>query len=171
MNRISLAIATLLAALTVGALAALPAAAATRPTSLAQLRAVTAKYADVRVALANGYRRASPCVVSPQGTMGFHYIHPRLATTPTIIVRQPEILLYVPQPGGGLRLVGVEYWKADPDQRLTTAVGRPMLWGKAFHGPMKGHAPDMPVHFDLHVWLFAPNPRGLFADFNPTVSC
>jgi hypothetical protein len=29
----------------------------------------------------------------------------------------------------------------------------------------------MPVHYDLHVWLYADNPSGLFAPFNPSLSC
>lgn len=26
-------------------------------------------------------------------------------------------------------------------------------------------------HYDLHVWLFKPNPAGLFSHANPTVKC
>jgi hypothetical protein len=29
----------------------------------------------------------------------------------------------------------------------------------------------MPVHYDLHVWLWEDNPSGLFAMFNPSLSC
>jgi hypothetical protein len=29
----------------------------------------------------------------------------------------------------------------------------------------------MPVHYDLHVWLWQDNPAGMFALFNPTVTC
>jgi hypothetical protein len=36
---------------------------------------------------------------------------------------------------------------------------------------MDGHGPGMPVHYDLHVWLFKKNPRGMFAEFNPRVAC
>ena len=40
-----------------------------------------------------------------------------------------------------------------------------------FDGPMPGHNPSMPWHFDLHAWLWAENPAGTFAMFNPTLSC
>ena len=36
---------------------------------------------------------------------------------------------------------------------------------------MTGHSPGMPVHYDLHVWLFDSNPDGVFAPWNPSVSC
>ena len=26
-------------------------------------------------------------------------------------------------------------------------------------------------HYDLHVWLYRDNPSGMFAQFNPNVSC
>jgi hypothetical protein len=29
----------------------------------------------------------------------------------------------------------------------------------------------MPIHYDLHVWLWKHNPSGLFAPFNPEASC
>jgi hypothetical protein len=29
----------------------------------------------------------------------------------------------------------------------------------------------MPEHYDLHVWLWKHNPEGMFAQFNPRVSC
>jgi hypothetical protein len=29
----------------------------------------------------------------------------------------------------------------------------------------------MPIHYDLHVWLFKPNPAGVFASWNPRVHC
>jgi hypothetical protein len=36
---------------------------------------------------------------------------------------------------------------------------------------MPGHNPTMPVHYDLHVWIWKANPSGLFAPFNPALSC
>jgi hypothetical protein len=43
--------------------------------------------------------------------------------------------------------------------------------GQSFDGPMPGHNPDMPVHYDLHVWLYKYNPAGLFAAWNSRVNC
>jgi hypothetical protein len=29
----------------------------------------------------------------------------------------------------------------------------------------------MPEHYDLHAWVWQANPAGMFAAWNPTVSC
>jgi hypothetical protein len=124
------------------------------------------KYKDVNVALAEGYIPVSPCEALPgQGGMGFHYLHPGLAQDLASDPLKPEILLYAPAKDGGLTLLGPEYFQADAGQ------GRPSLNGQAFDGPMPGHSPDMPVHYDLHVWLFKYNPDGLFAVWNTNVKC
>ena len=103
--------------------------------------------------------------------MGHHYVNPPLLADSAIDPLRPEILLYVPRAGGGLELVGGEYSRADEDQNVTTQADRPSLFGRAFDGPMPGHAPAMPVHYDLHVWLFASNPSGVFAPWNPSRRC
>ncbi len=40
-----------------------------------------------------------------------------------------------------------------------------------FDGPMLGHAPGMPIHYDLHVWVWRHNPSGTFNEYNPNVRC
>ena len=47
----------------------------------------------------------------------------------------------------------------------------PKLFGQVFDGPMAGHNPTGPWHWDLHVWLWEYNPLGLFVPLNPAVSC
>jgi hypothetical protein len=47
----------------------------------------------------------------------------------------------------------------------------PELFGQAFQGPMPGHFPGMPWHWDLHAWIWANNPNGLFEQWNPALSC
>ena len=103
--------------------------------------------------------------------MGIHAINPALLATDAVDIDRPEILLYVPKANGKLELVGVEYWKADADQNLGTNADRPSLFGRAFEGPMPGHNPVMPVHYDMHVWVAEENPSGVFALFNPALSC
>jgi len=140
--------------------------------TLKDVRAATARYHSVAQAEADGYTGVNePCVSSPDGTMGIHYINPPLLRDDAIDPLRPEILLYVPGNGGNLKLVGVEYWKADADQDLATRSDEPTLFGQPFGPPMEGHAPGMPVHYDLHVWLFANNPAGMFAPFNPRLTC
>ena len=115
---------------------------------------------------------ASPCVDLPGvGGMGYHDMHPGLAGDAVIDPTRPEMLLYEPNQAGRLHLVGVEYFRADADQDLGTDADRPSLFGHRFEGPMPGHGPGMPVHFDLHVWLYETNPAGQLAEWNPRVRC
>jgi hypothetical protein len=102
--------------------------------------------------------------------MGFHYAKPAAMADSKIDPLEPEILLYAPV-GTSLQLVGVEYFKPDADQRVSTEGDRPSIFGRAFDGPMFGHGPGMPVHYDLHVWLWKPNPSGLFNPWNPDLTC
>jgi hypothetical protein len=166
-RRVTLAV-TVTAALTGTALAS-TASGVEQKDSLAVVRQVTAKYHDVGAALADGYVPASDCVAGPAGTMGIHYLKPALLGQP-VDLRHPALLLYVPGDDGP-ELVGVEYFKADADQDLTTDDDRPSLLGQEFDGPMEGHGGGMPRHYDLHVWVWQHNPAGMFAEFNPAVSC
>ena len=59
----------------------------------------------------------------------------------------------------------------DADQDLDTNDDQPSLFEMPFDGPMLGHEPGMPKHYDLHVWLYKHNPAGIFAAYNPRVEC
>ena len=138
---------------------------------LAEIRAATARYHSPKQAARNGYVPDSPCETSPDGGMGVHYVNFAAIGDPAIDPTRPEILLYVPRPNGTVELVGVEFFKIDDDGSLATDGDRPFLGGVPFDGPMSGHNPQMPAHYDLHVWLFEDNPSGTFAPWNPQVEC
>jgi hypothetical protein len=140
------------------------------PPELQAVRAAVARFHSVDQALAAGYVQASPCEQTDAGGMGIHFINPPLFA-PGFDPTTPEILLYAPRADGSLELVGVEYWQADADQDLGTSGDRPSLFGRGFDGPMAGHAPGMPIHYDLHVWVVERNPAGVFAQWNPSVQC
>lgn len=158
---------------------------------LAAVRRATARFHDVDKAIAAGYLSPAgmPCDQTAAGAMGIHAANPALIAKPGVDPEQPEVLLYLPKPGGGFRLVGVEYlqpamyydpatgttqpWfpKTDPPPAWELAGPAPTLFGETFQGPMPGHTPAMPWHYDLHVWAWAPNPSGMFAQFNPSIGC
>lgn len=143
-----------------------------RPAStLSRVRAATGAYHNDTLAVAAGFRADDVCVTSPDGGMGYHYVNARRIQDDVVSRDKPEMLLYAPGAGDERHLVGVEYFKADDDQDLSTDDDRPSLFGRPFEGPMAGHAPGMPVHYDLHVWAWRSNPNGMFAEFNPRVSC
>ncbi|MEN4041155.1 MAG: hypothetical protein ROW52_14730 [Anaerolineaceae bacterium] len=141
---------------------------------LAQVRRATAKYHDVNVALADGFIRTPHCVEEPGlGGMGVHFIHPARLMDPAISLLEPEILLYS-ETENGMKLLGVEYFYGigAPDTPIPDpAPPSPILFGRAFDGPMDAHEPGQPPHYDLHVWIWQANPSGIFAPFNPKVSC
>ena len=128
------------------------------------MRQATARYHDVDRALVDGYVPFSPCVAEPGlGTMGIHYVNSGLASDLTVSATSPEVLLYVPSEDG-FRLVGVEYFVVSVGQSAPELLGRPM------NGPMD-HGEGIPTHFDLHAWTWQGNRSGMFADFNPGLSC
>lgn len=139
---------------------------------LQAVRAAVAKYHSYDQAVADGYSLAGePCISSPAGGMGFHASNQTIIRSGVIDPLRPPILLYAPGSDGSLKLVGVEYFKPDADQDLATDNDRPSLFGQPFNGPMPGHNPSMPIHYDLHVWVVEANPNGVFEQFNPAVSC
>jgi hypothetical protein len=139
---------------------------------LDQVKDATKRYKEVEMALRDGYLASDHCEAKPGvGAMGYHYTNPELLGDRRIRPLHPEQLLYVPTPSGGRRLGGVEYSRADADQDLSTDLDRPDFYGRRFNGPMAGHFPGQPIHYDLHVWLFQDNPDGVFARYNREASC
>ena len=127
---------------------------------LAELRSATAKYHDVEVALADGYAPLGGCVALPNGpAMGIHYVNMPKVLDGTLNITEPEVLVYLPESDGSLRLVATEYMIP---QAMTTEL--PELFGQSFHpGPMGT--------WTLHAWVWRNNPDGMFADFNAKLSC
>lgn len=166
-------------------------ATGTDAATLAAVRQATAAFHDVDAAIAAGY--VSPvggrCDQIAAGAMGVHSPNPGLIQNPALIPEQPEVLAYLPTGDGNYRLVAVEYFQSlllrntqtgqvgpwiSPDPwpaHYVVVNSTPSLFGQSFQGPMPGHVPGMPWHYDLHVWLWSPNPAGMFAQWNPALSC
>ena len=130
---------------------------------VARVRAATEAFKDLDAAVAAGYPgHVSKCVDNPPvGGMGYHHQDPDLLDG-RIELEHPEILVYAPDEDGVYALAGVEYvipfldWtgRQPPEvmgQRLEPSVALG-IWYR-------------------HVWVWRPNPLGLFADWNPDVIC
>jgi hypothetical protein len=181
MKRYMLALAAALGLAATGATLVGSAGAADDPWQA--VKAATARYHSFEQAVADGYSVAGePCVAEPGlGAMGIHAVNRALAGDLTIDPLRPEILLYLPDRNGNLKLVGVEYfsvalaptgpWFGSEPPAGGFVNSAPSALGHTFDGPMPGHNPSMPWHYDLHVWLWADNPSGMFAPFNPALSC
>ena len=143
-------------------------------------KANLAKYADPLVAVKDGYFSTLACIdfphgatdgpmVYPAGAMGIHLLNPA-NIGPTLDPTKPQVLLYE-QVGDKLVLTGAEWFM--PVQ-VAPGGKAPSIFGQTLMGPMDGHEPIMPTslrHYDLHVWLYKNNPKGLFTSTNSAVKC
>lgn len=141
-----------------------PAAAAGVAEDLARVRAATAGFKDIAAAQAAGYPTATPpCLANPPaGGMGHHYVN-RAHVDGRLELERPEILLYAPDGSGKLKLVAVEY--IIPYRILPPESEAPRIFGQALR-----QSESLKLWY-LHVWAWEENPAGLFADWNPAVTC
>lgn len=138
----------------------------------AVIREATEQFRDVDEAIAAGYVPTDECSALPGvGGMGYHFVNPVLASDAKVDPTTPEVLLYAKDAKGRFKLTGVEWFVADADQDLSTDPDRPTMFGHPFNGPMLGHEPGMPIHFDLHAWVYLNNPTGDLSTWNPRVIC
>ncbi|MFI8926631.1 hypothetical protein ACIG3E_02960 [Streptomyces sp. NPDC053474] len=138
--------------------------------AFAKVYAATAKYAYEPLAIKAGFARTDECAADPDlGGMGYHYVNP--ANFGSVDPAKPAALLYEDAGDGKRKLIAVEWIVVDADQDKSTDDDRPSLFGRPFDGPMDGHVPGMPIHYDLHAWLYKENPSGRLSPWNPTVHC
>jgi hypothetical protein len=144
---------------------------------LAQVRRATARFHDVDAAQQAGYelgwvngsgaRIITGCISHPTaGAMGYHYFNAELMADLAVDVLQPEVLVYEPGPQGQLRLVAVE-WVVRGSASNPPGVSEPPI---VLGMPMHILVPQVGFYI-THAWVWKPNPAGMFADWNPAVSC
>ncbi|WP_367321422.1 hypothetical protein [Streptomyces sp. HUAS ZL42] len=125
---------------------------------LAETYMATGHYAYEPFAPAAGYTRNDTCAADKtRGGMGYHYINK--AYLNSLDPATPAALVYEDRAGGTRRLVAVEWAVKD------TGQAAPTLFGQTFRNDQK------PGYYTLHAWIYKPNPEGLFAPYNPTVTC
>lgn len=166
--------------------------------SLAEVRAATERFRDVEQALAEGYIRDPGNVCDDAammgkpaslGAMGIHYVRPDLlgiSAPPNPRVdgvgthtdfNRPSVLIYEPQADGSLELVAVENlvfmkaWQEAGNDAPPSFHG--VAWDRMADDPATAldEAHNFEPHYDRHVWLYRENPNGVFAQYNPTVTC
>jgi hypothetical protein len=146
--------------------------ASAAPDPLAAVRQATVGFHELAAAEAAGYGEFYICTdnEAERAAMGQHYADVSRVVDPTIDPLDPEVLIYEPKPGGGYRLVGVEYvvFAADWD---ALHGDPPSLFGKRFTKILAGNRYGLPDFYQLHAWIWKGNPRGVFDDWNSNVSC
>jgi hypothetical protein len=135
------------------------------------VRESTERFRDVSVAEKEGYSLHFGCVSGSEfGAMGLHYVNSALVSSGVIDARRPQIVIYEPVPGGGLRLIGADYLVlADTWNAKNTAP--PELMGQLFHLFEAPNRFGLPAFYTLHVWAWKDNPNGAFTNWHPRVSC
>jgi hypothetical protein len=131
---------------------------------LEKLRAATKPFQQLDSAVAAGFPREVPqCLVHEHhGAMGYHHVN-RANFTTNLTVERPQILLYERLANGTYKLNGVEFivpysiWPRDSVP--------PVILSQQ----MK-HEDNLKIWY-THVWAWTNNTDGIFADFNPSVTC
>lgn len=180
-----------------GAVGAAVAVTAPKEPSLAEVKAATERFRDVRTALAEGYIRdpANGCDTADMmgkpaalGAMGVHYYrpdllgvtappNPRVDGTGTYTdFRKPAILIYEPQADGSMALVAVEnlvFQKAWHAKHKDKPKFHGLAYDTMQDDPATAidEAHNFAPHYDRHVWIYRDNPNGVFTPFNPKVTC
>lgn len=166
--------------------------------SLAAMRAATERFRDVKVALAEGYipDPGNICDTAEMmgqsaamGAMGIHYFRPDLlgitgppnprvnGTGTHTDFLKPAVLIYEPQENGSLQLVAVENlvfieaWEAAGNKAPPSFHGVPYDRMEDDPATELDEAHMFEPHYDRHVWLYRENPNGIFAQYNPDVTC
>jgi hypothetical protein len=145
----------------------------------AAVRAATARFHSTAQADRAGYgpfpvgAPLHECIsnLTGPGAMGFHWVNGAYIDG-EVDPLHPEVLVYAPDADGELRLVALEYVVFQADwYRAHPADSMPELFGQMFMATPEPNRYQIPAFFALHVWLYQSNPSGIFANFNPTVSC
>jgi hypothetical protein len=142
------------------------------------VRESTERFQNVSVAEGEGYGLLFGCVSgSDFGAMGLHFVKQAFLQTPPLTPSgeidptRPEIVLYEPVQGGGLRLIGADYLLfADAWDKLHPG-NPPQLFGQLFHYFESPNRFGLPAFYTLHVWAWRENPDGAFVNWHPKVSC
>lgn len=159
-------------------------------TKLDHVRQVTAKYHDVKLALADGYTGVGTEIKG----MGIHYL--REVEVSSFDLEKPPMLVYEKDPSkpGGVNLVGVCYLLRSaegPDgQPVDNPFPKPLaIWHKHEHVCVLSNPKNKLEHtiklseeeckargghfhneWMIHAWIWKDSPLGVFSPSNPTVA-
>ena len=158
-------------ALTAAALAGAVGASG-RADELAAVRNATARFHSLPKALKAGYGLFYVCTdETGLGAMGQHYVNGDLVGDAVLDPARPEAIMFEPKPGGGSRLVGVEWVVFKSAWEGAGNTGVPSLFGRSLKLVPEGNRYGIPAFYQIHAWIWKPNPAGTYEDWNPRVSC
>jgi hypothetical protein len=145
----------------------------------------TARFHNLDAAKAAGWntevidQAGLSCIADPvAGGMGVHWANGSLLGDATADPERPEALVYAPNADGQPKLAALEYiifqqpWlDAHPTAQGDPPPPPPSLFGRDFALTPDPNRFGLPAFYSLHVWIWSPNPSGLFQPWNPRVHC
>lgn len=167
----------LAAALPVLGIAGFAAAGGGGESDLAAVRNATAAYHDIDVARRAGYDTelalfgtTTTCISNGStGAMGIHMVS---SVDGTLDETHPEALLYEKRNNGSFKLTGVEYILPIGSSPPPAGATPPRLFGQDFNvTDATGFFGKPTFLWTLHVWIWKPNPAGIFESWNTRVTC
>jgi hypothetical protein len=139
---------------------------------LATVRQATDAFHNLDIAMAAGYESFYLCTdKTGTGGMGQHFVKGALVEDPALDKLRPEVLVYEPRADGGYQLVAVEYVVLKDAWHKANGSRAPRLFGRRLALIPAGNRYGLPDFYELHAWIWKANPRGVFDDWNPKVSC
>jgi len=141
------------------------------------LRQATAPYHDIEVAKDAGYTTelalfgtSTTCIANgATGAMGIHMVG---AVDTTLDEAHPEALLYEKRNDGSFKLTGVEYILPIGSTPPPAGTKPPRLFDQDMNVTDATAFFGTPTFlWTLHVWVWKPNPAGLFETWNTRVTC
>jgi hypothetical protein len=139
---------------------------------LATVRQATDAFHNLDIAMAAGYGKFYLCTdKTGTGGMGQHFVKGALVEDPALDKLRPEVLVYEPRKDGGYQLVAVEYVVLKDAWIKANGNTVPRLLGRRLSLITAPNRYGLPDFYELHAWIWKANPRGVFDDWNPKVSC
>lgn len=124
------------------------------------------------------------------GAVGITYVNIPRFLSPDVNPEEPEFMNYFPIGDGNLRLVGIAYGNRalyrdtrspeTPGYRIGIFAWQPHVipaYLQEVSGPYSLFGQQVRPAFEgrwlylLTVWVWSPNPNGIFADGNPNLTC
>ena len=137
--------------------------------ALNRSRDMAAKYLDIKDAKAAGYQQLFECTTHAEhGTLGVQFIHPGRAGDGRLVLGEPDVLTFEPEVDGSMQLVGMEFIVFEKDWKGKSV---PEFLGRTLQRKTTVGVHPVDPYYELHVWHWRHNPAGMFADWNPYVSC
>jgi hypothetical protein len=144
--------------------------------------AATARFHDLDAAQHAGYGHlvtdlaGLTCIADTrtpsEGGMGVHYVDMAYLLDGGVIdPTKPEALVYAPNADGQPKLAALEYILFASEWPGGVNDPPPTLFGGDFIYTSSPNRYDLPAFWALHVWIWHPNPSGLFKAWNPRVHC